>query len=156
LQRDLKIALGIGGVLTIFGIIVEQSWDQISRIFQNVLLFQNLTINQSQAYFGIILFAGTILSGYFLIRFLFNIFKKKPIATPPTGIQYKQISCPYCNYPNIVFPPTEDYKRVVFFECTDKQGRNDHNVPRQVKCHDCGKKFDYFWCSGHTFVVSKR
>lgn len=152
MERDLKIALVTGGVFTIFGLMVEQLWIQISPIFQNVLLFQNITINQSQAYLGIILFAGTIISGLFLILFLLRITKKKPIETPPTGIQYETIACPKCNYPNIVFPPTKEYERVVFLECKDKQGEKDHNVKCQVKCRGCHKKFDFYWCKGHFYV----
>ncbi len=146
------ITLMSGIVFMILSLIVGDLWDQITPM----LFFQKIPTNP-QANLGILFFAVAIISGIILILFLFRITKKKPIDTPPTGTQYEQIACPKCGHPNFVYPPTKDYTRVVFSKCKDKGAlRENHNVKRQTKCSNCQKQFNFYWCRGHPFVVSKR
>jgi hypothetical protein len=145
----------VGAIVTaIIGSITTTLWQQISPIFLNALLLQNIPINQSQAYLGIILFAGVLISGLLFVYYIIKFFKKKPIEMPPSGIQYEQIACPKCNYPNVVYPPMKKYKEVTYKECEDKEGETDHNLKKQIKCENCHKKFEFYWCTGHFHAVS--
>lgn len=134
--------------------IVVKLWDQIASIFLNALFLQNIPINQSQSYLGIILFAVVLVIGISLSQYFLKTKKQKPIEVPPAGIQYDQIACPHCNHPNIVYPPMKKYKEIVLSECKDKTGEEDHNIKSEAKCPNCQKKFEFYWCTGHTFIIS--
>ena len=149
MERDLKIAIVVGIVTTIVGTIVGKLWDPISPVFLNALFLENITINQSQAYLGIVLFAVVLALGIFLGRHILSSLKEKPIEVPPTGINYIQLACSRCNRPVFVYPPAEKYKEVVSSECEDKDGESDHNIKKDAKCRSCHKKFEYYWCTGH-------
>jgi hypothetical protein len=64
----------------------------------------------------------------------------------------KQIGCPQCKHPNMVYPPLEKYKEVVYEPCETDGVEGDHNFKTDIECSNCYEKFKYYWCTGHTYV----
>ena len=60
------------------------------------------------------------------------------------------ISCPQCNYSNIATTSIAKYKEVVYQPCNDNEDQQDHNMKDQIRCDNCHKSFDFYWCAGHT------
>ena len=71
-----------------------------------------------------------------------------------TELEDVQIGCPQCNFSNAVTPPTAKYKEVVYTPCTDNESEADHNLKRQTRCENCHNEFDFYWCTGHTYIES--
>ena len=136
----------------ISGSIAGQLWHDTFGVLLNTFALQNIPVNELNGQAGILFFVLTVLSAGILI----GKFTTKRKTDDLTGLQHEQIGCPTCHHPNIVYPPTKEFKRVVFSECKDKGIlQEDHNRKSKTKCSKCRKEFDFYWCRGHTFVISK-
>lgn len=62
------------------------------------------------------------------------------------------INCPQCNFSNSATAPNVKYKEIVYQLCDDNEGQQDHNIRDQIKCDNCHKDFDFYWCAGHTII----
>lgn len=69
-----------------------------------------------------------------------------------SDVQQVYIACPQCNYSNAVTAPNAKYKEVVYQPCNDNEGQEDHNMKGQIRCNDCHKYFDFYWCAGHRMI----
>ncbi|HEY7777461.1 MAG TPA: hypothetical protein VIA09_02880 [Nitrososphaeraceae archaeon] len=143
----------LGFVVTgISGAITEQLWHDVIGVLLNTFTLQNIPVNELKGQIGILFFVLTLLS----VGILIGKFTHKRKIRDLTGFHYEQLACPKCSHPQKVYPPTIEYKQVVFSKCKEKGVLQEkHNVKGWSKCPNCHKKFDFYWCRGHPFIVSK-